>query len=155
MPLILHLETLSPVTPLGAKGVGEGNCMSTPVCLANAVADALGVADIALPMTPAKLAALIGMAPKARRAPAAKRRRGKGAPDGGGASRRAGAAATRSGRCCSIPRRWRRFMPGCEALEQTAETRTTAPTSRIGVGPVRGRYEADIRLFDLDRAARA
>jgi 2-furoyl-CoA dehydrogenase large subunit len=34
----------SPFTPLGAKGVGEGNCMSTPVCLANAVADALGVA---------------------------------------------------------------------------------------------------------------
>jgi len=58
-PLILHRETPSPVTPLGAKGVGEGNCMSTPVCLANAVADALGVAGIALPMTPAKLAALI------------------------------------------------------------------------------------------------
>ena len=54
-PLILHIETPSPFTPLGAKGVGEGNCMSTPVCLANAVADALGVASIELPMTPAKL----------------------------------------------------------------------------------------------------
>ena len=32
--------------------------MSTPVCLANAVADALGVAEIDLPLTPAKLAAL-------------------------------------------------------------------------------------------------
>ena len=41
-PLILHHETPSPLTPLGAKGVGEGNCMSTPVCIANAVADALG-----------------------------------------------------------------------------------------------------------------
>ena len=41
-PLILHRETRSPFTPLGAKGVGEGNCMSTPVCIANAVADALG-----------------------------------------------------------------------------------------------------------------
>ena len=41
-PLILHIETPSPFTPLGAKGVGEGNCMSTPVCIANAVADALG-----------------------------------------------------------------------------------------------------------------
>uniref|UniRef100_UPI0005B2549E xanthine dehydrogenase family protein molybdopterin-binding subunit n=1 Tax=Methylobacterium sp. B34 TaxID=95563 RepID=UPI0005B2549E len=38
---ILHVESPSPFTPLGAKGVGEGNCMSTPVCLANAVADAL------------------------------------------------------------------------------------------------------------------
>jgi len=57
-PLILHFESPSPFTPLGAKGVGEGNCMSTPVCLANAVADALGVAEIDLPLTPAKLAAL-------------------------------------------------------------------------------------------------
>ena len=56
-PLILHFETPSPFTPLGAKGVGEGNCMSTPVCIANAVADALGVAAIDLPLTPAKLAA--------------------------------------------------------------------------------------------------
>jgi 2-furoyl-CoA dehydrogenase large subunit len=39
---ILHVETPSPFTRLGAKGVGEGNCMSTPVCIANAVADALG-----------------------------------------------------------------------------------------------------------------
>ena len=58
-PLILHIETPSPYTPLGAKGVGEGNCMSTPVCLANAVVDALGLASVDLPMTPAKLAAHI------------------------------------------------------------------------------------------------
>jgi 2-furoyl-CoA dehydrogenase large subunit len=58
-PVILHTESPSPFTPLGAKGVGEGNCMSTPVCIANAVADALGVASLDLPLTPAKLAALI------------------------------------------------------------------------------------------------
>jgi 2-furoyl-CoA dehydrogenase large subunit len=58
-PLILHLETPSPFTPLGAKGVGEGNSMSTPVCIANAVADALGVADVALPLTKSRLAGLI------------------------------------------------------------------------------------------------
>ena len=57
-PLILHFETPSPFTPLGSKGVGEGNCMSTPVCIANAVADALGVTEIDLPLTPAKVAAL-------------------------------------------------------------------------------------------------
>ncbi|MCY4470023.1 MAG: xanthine dehydrogenase family protein molybdopterin-binding subunit [Thiotrichales bacterium] len=55
-PAILHMETPSPFTPLGAKGVGEGNAMSTPVCLANAVADALGIDDVDLPMTPAKVA---------------------------------------------------------------------------------------------------
>jgi 2-furoyl-CoA dehydrogenase large subunit len=58
-PVILHVETPSPFTPLGAKGVGEGNCMSTPVCLANAVADALGVATIDLPLKPEKLLPLI------------------------------------------------------------------------------------------------
>ena len=55
-PTILHMETPSPLTPLGAKGVGEGNSMSTPVCLANAVADALGIDDVELPMTSPKVA---------------------------------------------------------------------------------------------------
>src|SRR5262252_5857805 len=66
-PLILHIETPSPYTPLGAKGVGEGNCMSTPVCLANAVADALGLASVDLPMTPAKLATHIHAGEKSAR----------------------------------------------------------------------------------------
>jgi 2-furoyl-CoA dehydrogenase large subunit len=34
--------------------------MSTPVCIANAVADALGVDDIELPLTPDRVAALMG-----------------------------------------------------------------------------------------------
>jgi 2-furoyl-CoA dehydrogenase large subunit len=58
-PMIMHMESPSPFTPLGAKGVGEGNCMTTPVCLANAVCDALDVADINLPLTPSKLSAII------------------------------------------------------------------------------------------------
>jgi 2-furoyl-CoA dehydrogenase large subunit len=58
-PVILHIETPSPYTPLGAKGVGEGNCMSTPVCVANAVADALGADDLDLPLTPEKLVRLL------------------------------------------------------------------------------------------------
>ena len=58
-PVILHVETPSPFTPLGTKGVGEGNCMSTPVCVANAVADALGVAQIDMPLTPKRLLPLI------------------------------------------------------------------------------------------------
>ncbi len=56
---ILHRETASPVTPLGAKGVAEGNSMSTPVCIANAVADALGVADLELPLTPPRVLELL------------------------------------------------------------------------------------------------
>lgn len=48
---ILHRCTPSPFTPLGAKGLGEGNTMSAPAALANAVCDALGVDDLDLPLT--------------------------------------------------------------------------------------------------------
>jgi 2-furoyl-CoA dehydrogenase large subunit len=56
---ILHQESPSPLTPLGAKGLAEGNCMSTPVCIANAIADALGVDDVALPATPRRIHAML------------------------------------------------------------------------------------------------
>jgi 2-furoyl-CoA dehydrogenase large subunit len=65
-PLILHREIPSPVTPLDAKGVGEGNSMSTPVCIAKAVADALDIADLSLPLTPAKITTLLGRAGEAQ-----------------------------------------------------------------------------------------
>jgi len=58
-PTILHRESPSPFTPLGAKGVGEGNCMSTPVCIANAIADALGAVDVPLPATPRRIHAML------------------------------------------------------------------------------------------------
>ncbi len=64
-PVILHMETPSPFTPLGAKGIGEGSNMSTPVCIANAIADALGPAvdpeKITLPLTPSKILSLLGV----------------------------------------------------------------------------------------------
>jgi len=52
---ILHYESPSPLTPLGAKGLAEGNCMSTPACIANAIADALGVDEVILPATPRRI----------------------------------------------------------------------------------------------------
>jgi 2-furoyl-CoA dehydrogenase large subunit len=56
---ILHYESPSPLTPLGAKGLAEGNCMSTPPCIANAIADALGAENVVLPATPRRIHALI------------------------------------------------------------------------------------------------
>jgi 2-furoyl-CoA dehydrogenase large subunit len=50
-----HRSTPSPFTPFGAKGLGEGNTMSAPVAIANAVADALGLDDLELPLTPARV----------------------------------------------------------------------------------------------------
>jgi 2-furoyl-CoA dehydrogenase large subunit len=58
-PAIGHLSTPSPFTALGAKGLGEGNTMSAPVAIANAVADALQRKDVDLPLTPPRVWALL------------------------------------------------------------------------------------------------
>jgi carbon-monoxide dehydrogenase large subunit len=50
-----HLETPSPVTPGGVKGMGEGGTIGAPAALASAVADAvrpLGVTITTLPISP-------------------------------------------------------------------------------------------------------
>jgi len=53
-----HLETPSPLTPGGYKGMGEGGTIGAPAAIANAVADAmkpLGVTITTLPILPAAL----------------------------------------------------------------------------------------------------
>src|SRR3954451_23604682 len=50
-----HRETPSPFTTLGSKGLGEGTTMSTPAAIANAVADALGMQDVEVPLTPGRV----------------------------------------------------------------------------------------------------
>jgi 2-furoyl-CoA dehydrogenase large subunit len=47
-----HVVTPSPLTPLGAKGCGEGSSMSFPVAFANAVADALGPSGVVIDRLP-------------------------------------------------------------------------------------------------------
>lgn len=52
-----HVETPSPITPLGSKGAGESSSETAPACIANAVADALaplGINVNELPLTPRK-----------------------------------------------------------------------------------------------------
>jgi carbon-monoxide dehydrogenase large subunit len=54
-----HIETPSPLTPGGYKGMGEGGTIGAPPAIANAVADAvgpLGVAITSLPILPERLA---------------------------------------------------------------------------------------------------
>jgi carbon-monoxide dehydrogenase large subunit len=53
-----HLETPSPLTPGGRKGMGEGGTIGAPAAIANAVADAvkpLGIAVTSLPILPESL----------------------------------------------------------------------------------------------------
>ncbi|MCL5013001.1 MAG: xanthine dehydrogenase family protein molybdopterin-binding subunit [Firmicutes bacterium] len=47
-----HHSTPTDSTPLGAKGLGEGNVMAAGAAIANALADALGVEVFNLPLTP-------------------------------------------------------------------------------------------------------
>jgi carbon-monoxide dehydrogenase large subunit len=57
---IAHLETPSPLTPGGVKGMGEGGTIGAPATIANAVADAvrhLGVQITSLPIRPERLLA--------------------------------------------------------------------------------------------------
>jgi 2-furoyl-CoA dehydrogenase large subunit len=51
-----HRETPSTLTPLGAKGLGEGTTMSVPSAIHNAVLDALDRdSPLPLPLTPARV----------------------------------------------------------------------------------------------------
>ena len=60
-----HLESPSPYTPLGMKGVGEGGAIPAPAALANAVENALeplGVRLSELPLTPERVWRAISLA---------------------------------------------------------------------------------------------
>jgi carbon-monoxide dehydrogenase large subunit len=52
---IEHLATPSTVHELGTKGAGEGGTIGSTPAIANAIADALGLADLRLPLTPDRL----------------------------------------------------------------------------------------------------
>jgi len=57
-----HVETPSPLNPLGLKGVGEAGAIPVPALVASAVEDALrplGVRITRLPLSPSDLRALI------------------------------------------------------------------------------------------------
>ena len=150
-PLILHMETPSPFTPLGSKGVGEGNCMSTPVCIANAVADALGLADVELPLLPARLAEALRGAE--RRATS-----GKTKPDARGHDRKLSGEG--NAKVAAVPEHvWTMLLdpatlaaviPGCRSVRKISDTEYAADVT-IGVGPVKGRYRVRVKLSDLDK----
>ena len=153
-PIILHMETPSPFTPLGSKGVGEGNCMSTPVCIANAVADAVGAKDIVLPLVPAKLAAIVRgaePAPPARQNSPMQEKR-----DGDRKLRGEGEAVVSAGAqqvwdMLLDPNTLAGVIPGCHRVERISDTHFRADVT-LGIGPVKGRYRAEVKLSDLDPA---
>jgi 2-furoyl-CoA dehydrogenase large subunit len=151
-PLILHMETASPFTPLGAKGLAEGNCISTPVCLANAVCDALDIQHITLPLTPAKVAELIHgeePPPPAGATGAAQAKTGPGTGLRGAGETLIPAPPETVWRTLLDPAALAATIPGCDRLDLVDENEYRATVS-LGVGPVRGRFVAWVKLSDLD-----
>jgi len=49
------VETIDPLGPFGAKGVGESGIIPPPAAIANAIADATGIRPRAYPMRPWKV----------------------------------------------------------------------------------------------------
>ncbi|MBV8537044.1 MAG: xanthine dehydrogenase family protein molybdopterin-binding subunit, partial [Alphaproteobacteria bacterium] len=69
---IEHMETPSPYSEFGQKGIGEGGAIGPPAAIANAINDALhdlGVEVTEVPITPARLHAAINAA-RAKHSPA-------------------------------------------------------------------------------------
>lgn len=155
-PQILHMATPSPLTPLGAKGIAEGNCMSTPVCIANAVADALDAKDLRLPLTPSRLAPLV-MEAEPEAPPAAAAAAGPRAPVAGAGEKGLSgqgeafvpAAPEKVWETLIDPVNLARVIPGCHKLDLVGENSYQADVS-LGVGAVKGRFRARVRLSDLD-----
>ena len=61
-----HFETLSPLNPLGIKGVGESGTLPVTAALASAIEDAIGRPILHMPVTPARLHALLASGRRAK-----------------------------------------------------------------------------------------
>ncbi|MGI8692390.1 MAG: aerobic carbon-monoxide dehydrogenase large subunit [Geodermatophilaceae bacterium] len=58
-----HLQTPSPLNPLGIKGAGEAGVIPGSACIASAIEDALGVRISAMPVSPSDLFELLATDP--------------------------------------------------------------------------------------------
>ena len=156
---LFSMETPSPFTPLGTKGMGEGNTMGTPACVGNAVADAMGLRDVPLPMLPVRLAALLHGAE--RSPPAGAERLDRTPAPGVDTKARAddGSMIGEGSNLLSVPAKkvWqtvldpealRAVIPGCESLVTTGE-HAYLIVAKIGVGPVRGTFTTTAQFLDL------
>lgn len=155
-PQILHMESPSPLSPLGAKGLAEGNCMSTPVCIANAVADATGVKDLNLPLTSSKISALImGEEPVRPVSSVGKSDGGMSLPVVGGKGLQGQGETVVPTTPEQVwltlldPIKLAKVIPGCHKLDLVGQDDYRAKVT-LGVGAVKGRFEARVKLSDLN-----
>ena len=145
------------------KGVGEGNTMSTPVCLANAVADALDFDDVELPMTPSKVASWLAGEEPPLAAPTAAGSMPPGSAvldseklSAAGPGAITGADEVRIGVAPAVlwpilldAERLASVILGCKSLVAKDGHRYDGEVS-VGIGSVRDRFRALVVLSDLD-----
>jgi carbon-monoxide dehydrogenase large subunit len=60
--------TVCPGNPLGIKGCGEAGAIASPAALINAITDAIGSEDVAMPATPQAVWTAIGKRKLSRKA---------------------------------------------------------------------------------------
>ena len=125
--------------------------MSTPVCIGNAIADALGLARLDLPATPAKLAAHLHGPETPRSTETARMSTETGGQRAlfGEGRARVRAAPDEVWRMLLDPATLAAVVPGARSVEKVSETRFRADVT-LGIGPVRGSYRAEMELSDLD-----
>ena len=147
-----HVETVTPVNSLGAKGMGDGSSMLTPVAIANAVADALGRDDISLPLTLQRVWDLANGRDPAMKRPSKALEGMAQAPIGKGALTGSGEVILSA----PVDEVWRRLIdpnelaaivPGCQSLKQDGPDHYSAQVI-IGVASIRGTYDAHIEMRD-------
>jgi 2-furoyl-CoA dehydrogenase large subunit len=158
--VVAHAASPSPRTIHGAKGLGDGCSMITPAALANAIADATGLDDLAPPFLPGRLwEALHGEDPDAML-----RHSEPTASSGVDTPSAPGSLSGQDQIEIPAPRQqvWdalldpgtlKRIIPGCESVELSVADLYRARV-RISVAGIGATYEAQIRISDREPPAR-
>ena len=146
-----HMETPSPLNPLGIKGAGEAGVIPSAAVFAAAIEDAEGFPVRAMPMSPSDLFALrqqqgldTRLVPR-RHATTEEERTMKIT---GEATLQA--PVERVWEALLDPAVLVRTIPGCERLETTGEN-AYAMTVTAGVAAIRGTYSGTCSLSDLQQ----
>ena len=146
-----------PYTRLGAKGIAEGNQYSTPACVGNAVADAINFENIELPLNPAKVLSWIQTSERKPSHPIqqnTKVRQKKEPALFGSGEFKIAASPSKVWDLLLDPNELADIVPGCESLEVLGNNKFSG-IAMLGVGPVKGRFVANIELKNLEKPVKA
>lgn len=150
--VIDHITSPSPNNDFGTKGLGDGCSMLAPVTIANAVADATGLASVTVPLTPGRVWSMLnGEDPDGvLKTPAS--RASSGAAGQGMAINGEGTLSLRSAPDVVYPKLLdpeilRQAIPGCDEVVRDGEDnfRIRLKVSVAGIG---GSYVASLSVME-------